>query len=137
MLMYRKLIPVMIVWVAVALWGSGIAMAFTLQFGPDAPTDVVNDVHTTHGADVPTPQLFRVVLGHTEAMSGTASLSTAYPVTSPAMQVQIVRPAPAAQVAGASATMVRSLSGAELLLLRQTHTVANENQGQSQGGVKD
>jgi hypothetical protein len=137
MLTYRKLRPVMVVWVAAMFWSSGTAMAFTLQFGPDAPTDVVNDGHTTYGADVPTPQLFRVVIGPTEATSGTASLTTVYPVTSPAMQVQIVRPAPAVQGSGASATIVRSLSGAELLLLRQTHTVAEENQGQRQGGVKD
>ena len=136
MSMYRMLMRFTVVCAAMVCWGSGIAMAFTLQFGPDAPTDVVGDLHTTNGADVPTPQLFRVVIGNDGAYSGTASLSSAYPGVAPEMHARIVRPATAAQVPAPTSATSRYLSGAELLLLRQTHTVA-ESQGQSQGRGRD
>jgi hypothetical protein len=134
MAMYRMLMRFTVVCAAVVLWSSGTTMAFTLQFGPDAPAHVVDEVYTTNGADVPTPQLFRVVIGHEEAHSGTASLSAAYSVAVPEMRVSIGRPVPAAPAPNSGTS--RYLRGAELLLLRQAHTVA-ESPGQNRDGVRD
>lgn len=112
---------------AVVLWCSSSAMAFTLQFVPYPAADGFAATQTTNGADVPTPQLFRIVVSHDGVRHETPPHFATYPETAPDVRFQEVRPvrttaAPHTEDGMATA---RHLSGAEILLLRQAGTVAN------------
>jgi hypothetical protein len=117
---------------AVLLWCSGRAMAFTLQIGAYPPVDTFAAAQTTHGADLPTPQLFRVVISRDGVRTETPPVFT-NPAAVPDVRVQHVRPVRTTEAADTrhGATTAHHLSGVELLLLRQAETVV-ENSGQGQ-----
>ncbi len=139
--MDRTTWPAALVLVAVVLWCGGTALAFTLQFGNGAGFEASDTAQGTTGADVPTPQLFRVVFGPDVVSHGTASASAGAPTVAPAIRFHVV-PAPHPTPAESTRPRpdlgpARLLSGVEIFLLRQAHTVAegqNQPAPQTDGG---
>lgn len=129
--MFRTLLS--IACAAVLLWCSGRALAFTLQIGAYPPADRFETAQTTHGADIPTPQLFRVVISRDGVRTETPPVFT-NPAAAPDVRVQHVRPVQTTEAADMNrvATTAHHLRGAEILLLRQAETVVdNPDQGQA------
>jgi len=120
-----------IAYAALLLWCSGHAMAFTLQIGAYPPADGFETAQTTNGADIPTPQLFRVVISRDGVRTETPPVFATNPTAVPDTRVEHARPVQTTEAAhtGRSATTAHHLSGAEILLLRQAETVV-ENPGQ-------
>jgi hypothetical protein len=110
---------------AVLLWCSGHAMAFTLQIGAYPPADGFETAHRTNGADIPTPQLFRVVISRDGVRTETPPVFATNPAAAPDVRVQHTRPVQTTKAAdtGRGTTTAHHLSGAEILLLRQAETV--------------
>jgi hypothetical protein len=121
-----------IVCAAVLLWCGGAAMAFTLQIGAYPPADGFEAAQTTHEADIPTPQLFRVVISRDGVRTETPPVFATNPAAAPDVRVQYARPVQTTEAVdtGRGTTTAHHLSGAEILLLRQAETVvANPDQG--------
>jgi hypothetical protein len=123
-----------IVCAVVLLWCGEAALAFTLQIGAYPPADGFETAQAIHEADIPTPQLFRVVISRDGVRAETPPVFATHPPAVPDVRVQHVRPVrtTAAVDTGRGATTAHHLSGAEILLLRQAETVVeNPAQGQA------
>ena len=130
--MSRPTIVVMLIALSTILLSSHRATAFTLCFGTVA--GVTTTVPGSKDADIPTPQLFRVAIDPSGATLGTISPPDGYGAPEPALQLQkrtivtVTETAVATQQALQQVeklTTAQRLSGAELLLLRQTSVVAD------------
>jgi hypothetical protein len=130
--MSRLTIVVMLIAFSTMLLSSHRATAFTLRFRTVA--GVTPTVSGLEGADIPTPQLFRVAIDPSGATLGAISPIDGYGAPEPALQLQkqtvvtvtetAVATQQALQQVEKPATAHR-LSGAELLLLRKTSVVAD------------
>jgi hypothetical protein len=113
---------------AVVFWCSSDTMAFTLQFAPSATAERFEAAQTTNGADVPTPQLFRIVISRDGVRQEALPYFPPYPEVVPAVRFQEAHPVRTTTTPPTppGTTTAHHLSGAELLLLRQTETVAGK-----------
>lgn len=136
--MIRTPVQLALAFAAVVLWCSGTAMAFTLHIGSNSAIDGFNSTQMTRGADVPTPQMFHVVIGQNGVSPGVPASSVGDPLAGSKVRFQVVRPPQTVAThntpQGQNTVTAHRLSGAELLLLRQVHTVAED---QSQGKARD
>jgi hypothetical protein len=127
--MYRMTIQIMILLTIIALWLGGGAMAFTLRFGSVPGSDLSSAMPATEDTDLPTPQFFRVAIGPDGVTLGATHPSEGYNTSLPEVRFREEYQAQSAN--GQESQHVSSvspdprLSGAELLLLRRVHTVAD------------
>ena len=127
--MVRRTIQTMIIAAALALLLGGTATAFTFRLGPVAGTP--SPVTAESESDLPTPQLFQVGIGQGGVVWGVTPHGTVTPAHVQAVHLQdTLTPEPLPSQAAQQVhdeRVPRRLSGAELLLLRQTAIVAGQH----------
>jgi hypothetical protein len=123
-MMYR-LLHLTLFAILVAMWPGNVGQAFTLQLAPLSPAEATTPVSAT--ADLPTPQLFRVALdarGLTLGVWPPAVGFQAPKIDVYRQDVPVPSPPQPVVMPDAQRTASSRLRGVEVLLLRQTETVA-------------
>ena len=127
--MVRRTIQTLIIAAALALLLAGTATALTFRLGLVAGTPP--PVAAESESDLPTPQLFRVGIGQGGVVWGGTPHGTVTPTHVQAVHVQdTLTPEPLPSQAAQQVhdeRVPRRLSGAELLLLRQTEIDAGQH----------
>ena len=127
--MYRVTIPLLLAITIAFFWLSRPVNAFTLRLGPVSGPEASSSIPDVGGNELPAPQLLRMAISRNGMTFGVVHPSTGYqaPQTEIHYQDVQVSQAPVPQNSdqlSALATTPR-LSGAELLLLRQTEIVVD------------